>query len=614
MVSPTITQHLKIWRFNKNEINKIDISAVPLDNLEKTGFHFSSKEAYLVLLVYRANTKEKVDVVSFPHSLWGLVKSADNLTPRGLSNSFSSDDGSTTHTLDSFLLSKRETKEYIKDRDYKYMLFVWNGKEAEAILKACALSRGFELDTLLNKSGDALVSFIFNGGVVRGTRLQRGKVLLFDQASSEQEEKESHENPNTPETESMLKTFETVYLFQFLVPDTYIDELKHKNNITHSSHQKSVIEQTMYPKFRKYFFPESDENAKSDSKEDDNYLQSSYQNRFKFIGDQNSDMEEDQEISDERDNIEERPPPLSNPMPKLAISNNFGGNQLPAQKPAIPLLNIAPQDIKGNKEIDEKDPMSLEQNQNKIPGIKGIALDVEKVSRKSYNEDYDMSSDRIYEDPGEYSSSRASNNPMKGFGLDLSKAKEIQNEILNQASSNNSKIPSLALPGGNLSDRKAPSLGIPVSSGSRSNEEDLSNRAEFEQSTGPQLKINIKNVSKLSEDTEMKDEDLYEPPKHRRGCCEPDPPHSVSSTNDQDEYNTSITEERNNKFRQICSEIIEDFLYLGSDFLAKNKETLKQNKITHIINSAGDYSPNYHDEDFKYMTFHLKDHPRENIE
>jgi hypothetical protein len=28
----------------------------------------------------------------FPHSLWGVVQSAENLTPRGLSNAFSTND------------------------------------------------------------------------------------------------------------------------------------------------------------------------------------------------------------------------------------------------------------------------------------------------------------------------------------------------------------------------------------------------------------------------------------------------------------------------------------------------------------------------------------------
>ena len=227
LVSQTITQHLKIWKFSEKQVKKIVTNDVPLHNLEQTGFFFSSVEAYLVLLVYRANTKEKNDVVSFPHSLWGLVESTENLTPRGLSSSISSDwSWSPVQSLDSFLLSKRENKEAYKNIYFKYMLFVWNGKEANALLKATALTKGFELDTLLNKSGDPLLSFIFNGGVVRGTRLQRGKVLVFDQASSEQENNDRNENPNTPDTERVIKSFETVYLFQWLVPDSYLEILK----------------------------------------------------------------------------------------------------------------------------------------------------------------------------------------------------------------------------------------------------------------------------------------------------------------------------------------------------------------------------------------------------
>jgi hypothetical protein len=41
--------------------------------------------------------------------LWGVVESAENLTPRGLSNTFSSNEHEPffNHSLDSFLLSKR---------------------------------------------------------------------------------------------------------------------------------------------------------------------------------------------------------------------------------------------------------------------------------------------------------------------------------------------------------------------------------------------------------------------------------------------------------------------------------------------------------------------------
>lgn len=86
------------------------------------------------------------DLANFPHSLWGVVQSAENLTPRGLSNAFSSNDMTgedflKNHQLDSFLLSKRrddqQTAEEQKGGDpkskspasqFKYMIFVWNGK------------------------------------------------------------------------------------------------------------------------------------------------------------------------------------------------------------------------------------------------------------------------------------------------------------------------------------------------------------------------------------------------------------------------------------------------------------------------------------------------------
>ena len=61
--------------------------------------------------------------------------------------------------------------------------------------------------------------------------------------------------------------------------------------------------------------------------------------------------------------------------------------------------------------------------------------------------------------------------------------------------------------------------------------------------------------------------------------------------------------------------ILDDFLYLGSDAVARDYETLQRNGITHVINCAADYSPDYHsDKGIQYLSFHLKDHVRENIE
>jgi hypothetical protein len=606
IVSPTITQHLKIWRFTNTDKKKVESSPVPLQDLCKTGFVFSSKEAYLVLLVYRTNTKEKVDVVSFPHSLWGLVESAENLTPRGLANSISSDEC----TLDSFLLSKRDHKVTTENREFKYMIFAWNGKNSSALLKAKALSRGFQLDILLNKSGDSLLSFIFNGGVIREMRLQRGKVLIFDQASLEKEEAEVIDNPNTPDTERVIKQFETVYLFQWLVPESYLQNLKNQINL--AQNQKSVIEQTMYPKFRKYFFPSTELDEEMSKKEDEIR---EYQKRFKWVDCKRSQSDDENASLDDKPMVDLRPPPQSNPIPKLAFPKDMETKQKPTQKPAIPLLNITTHQ-KAEPEREE-----MEAIKSKVPKLAGIPLDLEQVSGRYNYDEYEVpSSDRIDEESGEFSSARAPSHLNKGISLDLSKAKAIQNEILNQGSNDAKLIPSLGLTG-TRDNRKMPSLAIPVSSGSRSEEDEYSQRMDYEESTGPQLKINIKNVAKLKEDTDMKEEeDLYEPPKHKRGCAQPDAPLTDSSGRilyDNSDYimkNTSVTEDRNNKFKNICSEIIPSFLYLGSDCIAKDKNKLLENGITHIINSAGDYSPNYHDGNFKYLTFHLKDHPQENIE
>jgi len=37
-----------------------------------------------VLLIYKPGSEPEPELAAFPHSLWGIVKSAANLTPRGL--------------------------------------------------------------------------------------------------------------------------------------------------------------------------------------------------------------------------------------------------------------------------------------------------------------------------------------------------------------------------------------------------------------------------------------------------------------------------------------------------------------------------------------------------
>lgn len=53
--------------------------------------------------------------------------------------------------FDSFLLPKRDNS---GDNEFEYMIFAWNGKTANPLVKAQALSNAFELENLLNKGKD----------------------------------------------------------------------------------------------------------------------------------------------------------------------------------------------------------------------------------------------------------------------------------------------------------------------------------------------------------------------------------------------------------------------------------------------------------------------------
>jgi len=89
----------------------------------------------------------------------------------------------------------------------------------------------------------------------------------------------------------------------------------------------------------------------------------------------------------------------------------------------------------------------------------------------------------------------------------------------------------------------------------------------------------------------------------------------VISDEEFDYKGTSRKQYENAMFNHVCSMIIDDFLFLGSDTVAKDFEKLKENGVTHVINCAADYSADYHiDRGVRYLSFHLKDHVRENIE
>ena len=101
--------------------------------------------------------------------------------------------------------------------EFKYMIMVWNGKQANAMVKASAMTKGYELDDLLAKGKDSVLKVLFSGGVIRGRKLQRGSVYLFNDVINQKTDR-PRENPNEPSTEQLKRAYETVYLLKWLFP------------------------------------------------------------------------------------------------------------------------------------------------------------------------------------------------------------------------------------------------------------------------------------------------------------------------------------------------------------------------------------------------------------
>ncbi|KAL2547062.1 protein-tyrosine-phosphatase MKP1-like [Forsythia ovata] len=65
-------------------------------------------------------------------------------------------------------------------------------------------------------------------------------------------------------------------------------------------------------------------------------------------------------------------------------------------------------------------------------------------------------------------------------------------------------------------------------------------------------------------------------------------------------------------FDKECSRIL-DHVYLGSDAVAKSREILQQNGITHVLNCVGFVCPEYFKNELVYKTLWLRDSPSEDI-
>jgi len=477
-----VTQHLKIWKFYEDhkKVDMIKTLPVPLATLQNSEFMFSSEEAYLILLIYKSDAEENCELVNFPHSLCGIVESVSNLTPRGLLSTFSSTNESVNEppvnsakfveNLESLLLSKRQQK----DTKYKYMLFLWNGKNSSSLVKALAITKGYELDALLYSSKDPLLNILFSGGVIRHKKLQRGSVLLFSDMISSASPKE--EPAASSKIGTIKKACETVYLLQWWLP-------QHGKKAEKTDSEKQTLK---YPRFTHTMLTCA-------PKEKTDYF-----SRFEEI-------EEDEEIEKE----------------------NLAGKIIENQENSV-------------KSIEEKAEV--------LPTLdKPKKFEMPKLSfaMKKNQPDEDQKMQIAKENP---IMEKEQSEPMEENLEIEDKIKESPKENKNEAQ----KVKGIGLPMGLLKTREEEAQEL------------------------------RKNVTAVVENVGIRD--------------------------------TNRREIQNELYSNQCSEIIKDFLYMGSDNIAQDKELLKSFKITHIVNCAADYCDCYFPDEFKYKSYYLKDSVQECIE
>ncbi|CAN1338788.1 Protein-tyrosine-phosphatase MKP1 [Linum perenne] len=80
----------------------------------------------------------------------------------------------------------------------------------------------------------------------------------------------------------------------------------------------------------------------------------------------------------------------------------------------------------------------------------------------------------------------------------------------------------------------------------------------------------------------------------------------------QDRNCGSVKRDRIAVYDKECSKVAEH-VYLGGDAVAKDREILEKNGITHVLNCVGFVCPEYFKADFVYRTLWLQDSPSEDI-
>ena len=626
---------------------KISIFPVEIANIHKNHFLLDSHNVYVLLLIFKKDSENEVENSPFPTGLWGIIESLSNMTPRGLLFAFP-DTHNNSQNLESFLLSKVE----LNDSEFKFMLFIWNGKKSTAFLRSVSLMKAFDLDkALMSKQ---LVHFIYEGFYFNEknniiTPEYIGCVQLADIINNTIENSEDN---STPSSDKINRLQETVYLFKLLYPNTKYKK-KHKNkknkkvnnlNLNSSSNNENndkKDQNILYKGFNSYFLESGNNKNFYDNFTDidigssNNNLNFNFNNNINNLN--NIDLNELSNNFSNNNNLEKSN--LSNSImknnknivmpPKLNLNLNISGNQIISINSLEDTSNSKSSlRMPSSKEENKKDELinGLNSNNNlnkQINEQQKQANDINANNKKEKSDNNKLNEDEYVEEEDD-----------EDDDLDLNTNNDllINRKYLIASSTTNNE--------NSLKKIKVPKLMVSLQKNPIS-EEKLTERAKIKSEEEETLnilpestlittsqhiinnnlsktKINVGNIG-LSN---ILNNNLND--KNKNNLIQEKSPNGMNINNIDikalnEDFSLKDSERKkiiSEYYSKHLSEIIPNFLYISSYNATKNLELLEKNKITHIINCAADFCENVFEQDnkFIYLSFYLKDHVLENIE
>ena len=594
---------------------KISITPVELANIHKNHFLLDSQNVYILLLIFKKGGETDIENSPFPTGFWGVIESSSNMTPRGLLFAFPAKQ--TSQNLESFLLSKRE----LNDSEFKFMLFIWNGKKSTAFLRSISLMKAFDLDKALMNIN--LVHYIYAGYYFNENNktppTNIGCIHLGDIINNTIENSEDTSNPSTDKINNL---HETVYLFKLLYPNK-----KHKSK---NKAKKNKIEGL------------NDNKSKNNNQ---NILFKGFVNEFLLCGTKKSFYDNFTEIeltaSSSNNNINLNLNSLSeknyyegfsenffnnNNLEKSNLSNSI--NKKAVMPPKLNLninLNIANkinsigsvEDTSGSKRSKEESKNNnISNGNNNIISNIGNKLNINlknenKENNNENNNDLIDKDDDFLEEDEDDLDLIPYNDPLINKDKEKSSLKKIripklmvslQKNVLNEEKlTERAKIKSEQEENLNL---------LPESTLISTSQHIISKMNNLGMN-----KINLSGLNQLN----INQANTNNNTNNKNNMAESENQEEISIKALNEDYSLKDSERKkiiSEYYSKHLSEIIPNFLYISSYNATKNKALLEKNKITHIINCAADFCENVFESENKYtyLSFYLKDHVLENIE